>query len=127
VLHSLRRQGVILDVRVRAPGSFVVRAAPMRALLEAPTRRDRRVRSSQPVPEQTASAVSPATRGLLRHLALRVIDSLGIRDPGAETIEAEMARQLSVLRRGTTSGQPADPVLRRAVERAIREYEDAPL
>src|SRR3712207_5192201 len=98
VLHVLKRKGVVASHQEHTAGSFVVTLAPIQALLEAPRRqRDaRRGAKEPPAPELTSlQALEPETRELLRDLAARALDHLGVheREP---FLEGEMLRQFSV-------------------------------
>lgn len=125
-LTSLRRLGVVGTVVEHSAGSFVVRLAPLRTLLEA-ARRNR-----DPVPEPpvdsatTLEGLDAATGALLTRLAIRALDALGIESEEGPLLRAEVERQFSLLVLGAPAGRMTDSWLRDAAERALREYDDAP-
>ena len=125
LLRSLKRRGVVAGVEEHTPGSFVVRLAPMTALLEAPRRR-REPPVHGPVDPPALAALSAETRALLRELATRSLTSLGVREVGA-LLEAEMLKQFGVIAAGV--GGVADAAererrLQGALRRAIEEYDE---
>jgi hypothetical protein len=120
-LRSMRRAGVVGSIREPAPGQFTIATAPLRALFEAAPRRGEAGRlATRPV---EAVGMTPSTRSLLRALAGRTFQSLGVTDPGEPAIEGE-CRRLATLLSGEAADPPGDDALRRAVERAIREYDE---
>ena len=127
LLHSLRRKGVVASHQEHTPGSFVVTLAPMHALLEAPRRQRDAARRSQPSPPPapeppSLEALEPATRDLLRDLATRALDHLGVRDR-EPFLEGEMLRQFSVLTAGIPKGVERERWLRVAIRRAMEAYD----
>lgn len=140
LLSRLRRGGVVSEIREHTPGSFAVRLAPMRALFEAPPRnrdvqeereRDagrphaaRRAESAEV--REGLAGLEPATRDLLRQLAVVALQALGLNDPDDRFVRGEMARKFSVLTRAATaSGAPLNEAsLRDAIVRALDEYEN---
>ncbi|MFN2567473.1 MAG: hypothetical protein ABR499_20955 [Gemmatimonadaceae bacterium] len=125
LLHSLKRKGVVASHEEHTPGSFVVTLAPMTALLEAPRRqRDarREVRTPRPAAPPSLESLQPQTRDLLRDLAARALDHLGVHDRGP-FLEGEMLRQFSVLAAGIPVGTDRERALREAIRRAMEEYD----
>jgi hypothetical protein len=125
LLHSLKRKGVVARHEEHTPGSFVVTLAPMHELLEAPRRlRDRARKSQTPSPPDPPSleALQPETRDLLRDLAARALDHLGVRDRGP-FLETEMLRQFSVLTAAIPKGVEQERWLREAIRRAMEAYD----
>jgi hypothetical protein len=96
LLPLLRRRGVVDEWREHSPGSFVVKLASISSLLEAPRRK--RDRKSIPPPRnpQSLEGLDGSTLALLHRLALRSIESLGVRDP-EKFIEAEMVSKFNSL------------------------------
>ena len=125
LLHSLKRKGVVAGHQEHTPGSFVVTLASMHALLEAP-RRQRDARRGPPTPKAaeptSLQALQPQTRELLRDLAARVLDHLGVHDR-EPFLEGEMLRQFSVLASGIPPGAERERWLREAIRRAMEEYD----
>jgi len=124
VLNRLRRLGVIESYGEDTPGSYVVRLAPLRSLLEAPARR----RNPAPAPTRRLPAIEglrPATRDRLRYLASRAIDALGVKAPSEAQLDSEMARQFSMIARTAPAGIDGDKWLDGAITKALREYAEA--
>ena len=124
VLNRLRRLGVIESYGEDTPGSYVVRLAPLRSLLEAPARR------RNPAPAATRrlpdiEGLRPATRDRLRYLASRAIDALGVKAPSEAQLDSEMARQFSMIARTAPAGIDGDKWLDGAITKALREYAEA--
>jgi hypothetical protein len=118
LLPQLRRRGVLTQWREHSPGAFVVKLAPIKALLEAPTRRrDRSVGPAIANPV-TLSALEPSTLALLRTLALRSLEALGVREP-EKFVEAEMTSQFEKLAAGISSDPDRESKLRGAITSAL--------
>lgn len=120
LLSSLKRHGVVESTEENTPGSFIVRLAPMRALLEAP-RRQRGKEAERPV-AVALSGVDVETQDLLERLARNALDRLGVRDAD-KYLDDEMRRQFSLIIAGLPSGARRDEHLRTAIERALAEFE----
>jgi hypothetical protein len=124
LLASLRRRGVVSDVQEHTPGSFVVRLAPMRALFEA-TRRHRDPTPDAPVATPHGlQQLEPATRERLRALAVRSLESLGLRRLDSGFVSDEMERQFALLARGVPESGDPERWLREAIERALEEFDN---
>lgn len=123
-LHVLRRRGVVSTHAEHTAGSFVVTLAPMQALIEAPPRRRDKVRPKVADPASLES-LSDETRLLLRNLAERILDALGVQDRDP-FMAGEMLRQFGVLA-GTLppdlAGAEREAALQRAIRRTLDEYE----
>jgi len=118
---ALRRQGVITEVRQHTEGSFAVRLASLRTLVEAPRRR--RHPTPRPVRDPEAlRALLPSTRALLRRLATVSLEALGVRTPTEAFIGDEMLRQFDRIAPSVPHGPVREAALRAALERAIEEY-----
>ena len=126
LLHTLKRKGVIAGHEEHTAGSFVVTLAPMHALLEAPRRqRDARRRAQGPqlvAEPPSLDALQPQTRELLRDLAARSLDHLGVHDR-EPFLEGEMLRQFGLLAVGIPNGADRERWLREAIRRAMEEYD----
>jgi hypothetical protein len=125
LLHSLKRKGVVASHEEHTAGSFVVELAPVHALLEAPRRqRDARRREPPTLVREPPSldALHPQTRELLRDLAARALDHLGVHDR-TPFLEGEMLRQFSVLAKSVPAGADRERWLREAIRRAMEEYD----
>lgn len=119
-LGALKRQGVITAVEENTPGSFIVKLASMRSLLDAP----RRHRSAAPALRKPValSGLDDETQNLLQRLAECALDRLGVRDRD-RYVEDEMQRQFSLIVAELPSGTRRDEHLRVALQRALAEYE----
>lgn len=125
LLHSLRRRGVVAEHQEHTPGSFVVRLAPMSALVEAPRRRREKIRPPRPAAPPSLDALTDETRILLRNLAERVLDSLGVQDRDP-FMQGEMLRQFGILAATLPpelAGAEREGALQRAIRRTIEDYE----
>lgn len=123
LLPLLRRRGVVDEWREHSPGSFVVKLASISSLLDAPRRKRDRT-SIPPAPNpQSLEGLESSTLALLRRLALRSIESLGVRDP-EKFIEAEMIAKFNSLAGGITPGAEGEARLRAAIAAAIEQLDD---
>jgi hypothetical protein len=119
LLFELRRRGVVRSHREHNPGAFVAVLAPLRHLVEAvPRRRDQ----LRPRGQVALHGVSPETASLLRDLAMRSLDALGVQQDEAR-IEDEMHRQLAAIAPALSSAAQPDDALRAALRAAIAEYD----
>jgi hypothetical protein len=121
---TLRRRGVIMEAREHSPGSFVVRLAPLRALVEAP-HRSRRDVLPPPVPRDPSAlhGLDPDTRDRLRRLAYAAVDALGVRLITESMLGDEMVRQFARLAATVPDGPDRETRLDAAIRRALDEYE----
>jgi hypothetical protein len=125
LLPSLRRRGVVTSWREHTPGSVVITVAPVTALLGAPPRYKEREaagqkqRSNVPV---SLSALEPETVSLLRRLAIRTIESLGVAD-ATPFVEEEMQRTFATLSKTLPMSTDREGKLQRAMRTAIEELE----
>ncbi|MGI9076414.1 MAG: Smr/MutS family protein [Gemmatimonadaceae bacterium] len=121
LLFSLRRRGVVAEWREHNEGSFAVSLAPVSALFDAPKRK-RDAPRVRPVPGSLAG-LSSSTLELLRAVALRSLDGLGVPAPGEAFIDDEMLATFSKI----SSGLPAaglEDALRAALGHALMEMEE---
>jgi hypothetical protein len=125
LLLSLRRRGVVTSWREHTPGSIVVTLAPVTALLGAPKRtreresdgRQREVRTPE-----SLTALEPETLSLLRRLAVRTIESLGVADT-LPFVEEEMQRTFATLSVTLPVSTDREGTLQRAIQSAIDELD----
>jgi hypothetical protein len=123
LLPSLRRRGVVSEWREHSPGSFVVKLASISSLLEAPRRkRDRTPDAATPNPESLRD-LEQSTLELLRRLAIRTLESLGIREPD-KFVEAEMLSKFHSLAGGINPGQQGEARLREAIKAALDQLDE---
>lgn len=123
LLPLLRRRGVVEEWREHSPGSFVVKLASISSLLEAPRRKRDRKSIPPPPNPRSLEGLESSTLALLRRLALRSIESLGVRDP-EKFIEAEMVSKFNSLAGGITPGAEGEARLRAAISAAIDQLDD---
>ncbi len=122
LLFSLRRRGVVQSHRDHGPGAFVVRLAPMRAVVNA-AKRKRETRTSEVA--VAYHGLSAQAADLLRQLAERSLHSLGV-TATERTIAEEMHRYLRVIvpaLRPTSTDEAADAQLVTALSAALAEYD----
>jgi hypothetical protein len=123
LLPSLRRRGVVETWREHTAGSVVVTLASVTQLLTAPARRrDTAAEFPRPVTPPNLQALDDETLRLLRLLATRTIESLGVND-GARFVEDEMVRAFETLSATLPLSADREGMLRRGIEAAIEELE----
>jgi hypothetical protein len=123
LLPSLRRRGVVSEWREHSPGSFVVRLGSISSLLEAPRRRrDRTPSAPLPNPESLKD-LDRSTIELLRRLAIRSLEALGIRETD-KFVEAEMLSKFNSLAGGIKPGVEGEARLREAFKAALDQLDE---
>jgi hypothetical protein len=122
VFHELRRKGVIESFAEHTAGSFVVTLAPVKAMFEAASRRREQTPLPPPAAPPTLHALSDETRQLLRALAERSLDALGVRDR-APFMESEMLKLFGSLGATVPEGPDRERRLRTAIRAAMSEYD----
>ena len=122
VFHELRRKGVVEVFAEHTAGSFVVTLAPMKAMLDAVSRRREQTPPPKPAAPPTLDALEDHTRALLRALAERSIDALGVRDR-TPFMESEMLRLFGALAGTVPEGPDRERRLRMAIQSAMSEYD----
>jgi hypothetical protein len=123
LLPSLRRHGVVSEWREHSPGSFVVKLASISSLLEAPRRKRDRTPIAPAVNPESIKNLDRATLELLRRLAIRTLESLGIREP-EKFVEAEMLAKFHSLAGGTNPGEQGEARLRAAIQSALDQLDE---
>jgi hypothetical protein len=111
----LRRRNVIDRYEEHTPGSFSVQLAPISAMVDAPRRR--RDRETIPAPDAMPD-IGNANRRMLRDLAERTLEGLGIKLTDV-FIETEMQRQQRALSAAIGTGPDRDERLRAALRAAL--------
>jgi hypothetical protein len=122
LLHRLKQRGVVQAHREHTAGSFVVTLAPMHALWERPKRDAPRETTPPPDPPSLES-LDRETRQLLRQLAERSLEQLGVRGDRDRFLEGEMIRQFGALAATLASGAPREELLREAIRNALQQYD----
>jgi hypothetical protein len=114
-IATLRRRNVIERYEEHTPGSFSIRLAPVRAMLDAPHRKKEKEKKGA---DAATPQISPANRKLLRDLSERTLEALGIKETDA-FLEAEMQRHLRNILKGVPAGPDQDGKLRAALRVAL--------
>lgn len=123
LLPSLRRRGVVKEWREHSPGSFVVRLDSISSLLEAPRRKRERATKIAPTAPRSLEGLESATLQLLRRLAIRSLESLGVRET-EKFVEAEMVSKFNTLAGGIRPGIEGEARLREAIVAALEQLDD---
>lgn len=124
LLPSLRRRGVVADWREHTPGSFVVELGSISSLLTAPRRKGDRPADPASSDPQLLTALDTSTLTLLRRLAIRSLESLGVRE-SEKFVEAEMVSKFNSLASGLPSGEGTEAKLRDAISAALEQLDDS--
>jgi Smr domain len=123
LLQRLKRKGVVAGHQEHSPGSFVVTLAPVHALWDAP-KRSRHEELPLPPPEPASlDALDQETRMLLRDLAQRSLEMLGVRGNRDAFVEGEMLRQFAAVAATLGPGPKSDERLRAALRIALEQYD----
>lgn len=124
LIHRLKQRGVVQRHEEHTPGSFVITLAPVKELWAGPPRKQE---VAEPLPPDPPSldALDRETRLLLRQLAERSLEQLGVRRDRDRFIEGEMVRQFSALSAtlAATGAKEREQFLRAAIRRALEEYD----
>jgi len=120
---SLRRRGVVSEWKEHSPGSFIVKLGSISALLDAPRRRRDRKSGTTVSNPKALEGLEISTLSLLRRLAVRSLESLGVRDP-TNYIEAEMLSKFNSLAGGVTPGAEGEIRLRAAITAALDHLDE---
>jgi len=123
LLPSLRRRGVVSEWREHSPGSFVIKLGSISALLDAPRRKRDRAPLAAPADPKSLGALEASTLSLLRRLAVRSLESLGIREP-EKFVEAEMLSKFNSLAGGIAPGVEGEARLREAISTALEQLDE---
>ena len=123
LLPALRRKGVVSEWREHSPGSYVVKLASISSLLEAPRRKRDRAAVEKTVDPQSLAGLENSTLSLLRLLAIRSLESLGVRD-SEKFVEAEMLSKFNSLAGGVPPGVEGEARLRAAISAALEQQDD---
>jgi hypothetical protein len=122
LLHVLKRRGVITAHEEHTPGSFIVTPAPLSALWESPRRNRGRGIAPPPKTPPSLDDLDDDTRMMLRDLAERALEGLGLKDT-ATFLQGEMLRQFGAIA-ATVGDAPGREVrLRTAIRAALDQNE----
>jgi len=123
LLYALRRRGVVTAHREHSPGSFVVELAPVSALWESPKRnRGRGAISVPPSAPPSLDSLDSETRTLLRHLAERALEGLGVKNT-EPFVPGEMIKQFGAIAATVGDAPGREERFHRAVRTALDQYE----
>lgn len=123
LIHRLKQRGVVAGHREHTPGSFIVTLAPLHELWNAP-KRSRDVQPAVAPPDPPSlDALRQETRQLLRQLAERSLEQLGVRGDRDRFVEGEMLRQFSALVASLAANVEREEQLRAAIRRALEQYD----
>ena len=122
LLHALKRRGVVTSHEEHTPGSFVVSLANVSALWESPARnRGRGVAPPPPTPP-SLNDLDPEARTMLRNLAERALEGLGVKDAAA-FLEGEMLKQFGAIAASIGNSPGRERRLHDAIRTALDQYE----
>lgn len=114
---------MVSEWREHSPGSYVVKLASISTLLDAPRRKRDRAEVATTVDPQSLVGLERATLSLLRLLAIRSLEALGVRD-AEKFVEAEMLSKFNSLAGGVIPGVEGEVRLRAAISAALEQLDD---
>jgi hypothetical protein len=123
LLPALRRRGVVIEWREHTPGSFVVKLGSISSLLDAPRRKHDRALVAKPADPRALAELESSTLSLLRRLAVRSLESLGVRNP-EKFVDAEMLSKFNSLAGGVAPGVEGEARLRAAISTALEQLDE---
>lgn len=123
LLPALRRRGVVIEWREHTPGSFVVKLGSISSLLDAPRRKRDRALVAKPADPRSLAELESSTLSLLRRLAVRSLESLGVRQP-EKFVNAEMLSKFNSLAGGVAPGVEGEARLREAITIALEQLDE---
>lgn len=122
LLHVLKRRGVVTGHQEHTPGSFVVMLAPVSSLWESPKRNGGRGVAPAPRTPPSLDELDEESRKLLRDLAERALEGLGVKDTSA-FLQGEMLKQFGAIA-GSVGDQPGrEARLKAAIRSALDQHE----
>jgi hypothetical protein len=120
VLHALKRRGVVAGHQEHTSGSFVVTLAPVSAQWERQT--TGRASLAPPPAPPSLSDLDEESRVLLRNLAERALEGLGLKDTSA-FLEGEMLKQFGAIAATIGDAPGREQRLKSAIRAAMEEHE----
>jgi hypothetical protein len=123
LLPALRRRGIVIEWREHTPGSFVVKLGSISSLLDAPKRKRDRALVAKPADPRSLAELDSSTLLLLRRLAVRSLESLGVRQP-EKFVDAEMLSKFNSLAGGVAPGVEGEARLREAISTALEQLDE---
>jgi hypothetical protein len=122
LLHALKRRGVVASHEEHTAGSFVVKLAPVSALWESAKRNAGRGVAPPPRTPPSLDDLDDETRQLLRNLAERALEGLGIKET-ADFLQGEMLKQFGAIAQSVGDAPGREERLRKAVRAALDQHE----
>jgi len=122
LLHVLKRRGVVTGHEEHTPGSVVVALAPLSALWESPRRNRGRGIAPPPKTPPSLDNLDDETRIMLRNLAERALEGLGLKDTAA-FLQGEMLRQFGAIAATVGDAPGREARLRTAIRAALDQHE----
>ena len=122
LLHALKRRGVVAGHEEHTPGSFVVKLAPVSALWESPKRNGGRGVAPPPRTPPSLDELDDDSRAMLRNLAERSLEGLGLKDTGS-FLAGEMLRQFGAIAATVGDAPGREKRLEQAIRTALDQYE----
>ena len=119
LMPALRRRGIVESWREHSPGSLVVKLAPTSSLFSAPKRR-RKDKTESTHGETSLEGLNSTTAEMLRQLALRNLDALGV-DHEAQFVTQEMERIFSTLTSALPAAARTEETLQTSIRNALDE------
>jgi hypothetical protein len=113
----------VVEWREHTPGSFVVKLGSISSLLDAPKRKRDRALVAKPADPRSLSELESSTLSLLRRLASRSLESLGVKQP-EKFINAEMLSKFNSLAGGVVPGVEGEARLREAIATALEQLDE---
>ena len=123
LLPALRRRGVVIEWREHTPGSFVVKLGSISSLLDAPRRKRDRALVAKAAEPRALAELESSTLSLLRRLAVRSLESLGVRNP-EKFVATEMLSKFNSLAGGVAPGVEGEARLREAIATALEQLDE---
>ena len=122
LLYALKRRGVVASHEEHTAGSFVVKLAPVSALWESAKRNAGRGVAPPPRMPPSLDDLDDETRQLLRNLAERALEGLGIKET-ADFLQGEMLKQFGAIAQSVGDAPGREERLRKAVRAALDQHE----
>jgi hypothetical protein len=122
LLLVLKRRGVVSGHDEHTAGSFVVKLADVSALWESPRRNRGRGLAPPPPTPPSLDELSPDVRIMLRNLAERALEGLGVKDT-ATFLQGEMLKQFGAIAASVGDAPGREDRLRAAIRVALDQYE----
>lgn len=120
MMPGLRRRGIVESWREQSPGSLIVKLAPTSSLFSAPKRRRSKEDSEEARTDRVLEGLDEATSTMLRQLALRNLDALGINHDD-EFVQQEMEQIFSTLTSALPARARSEEALRSSIQNALDE------